>query len=219
MDRELYMLADLRQLSAEINDLIFTLRERLTPAVLQDELEGIIARRMLSLEVDKIRESRFAGKTLYEVQFKNLHHRLHVPKHDIDKEEYKHLLKRLREEIFNSVIEKREVIFDAPKRWVFLPDNYLNNVVVGYSEVIRFTTDLPAEYRRCRNCVESTLNHKPTEEDWVKVLTSVKEDKPAEPFMEKCMIPCELIDIVAEVEEKFDITLDAELKKAFRKVY
>jgi len=218
MDRELYMLEDLRQLSNEINDLIFTLRDRLTPGVLQDELEGIIARRMLSIEVDKVREARFAGKILYEVHFKNLRHRLHVPKSALDKEEYKHLLKRFHEELFYSQIEKRELIFDAPKRWIYLLEEDGNNIVVGYSEVVRFTTDLPEEYRRCRNCVESALNRKPTAEDWKTVLLSIEEDQPKEPFMEKCMIPCELIDIVAEVESKFNMTLDGELKKAFDEV-
>jgi len=218
MDRELYMLADLRELSNEINDLIFSLRDRLTPGVLQDELEGIIARRMLSIEIDKIREARYAGKVLYEVHFKNLHHRLHVPKSALTKEQYKHLLKRIYEELFYSQIEKRDVIFDAPRQWVFLPEDYTNNIVVGYSEVIRFSADLPAEYRRCRNCVEAELNRKPTAEDWKVILRSIEEDKPLEPYMEKCMIPCELIDIVAEVESKFNITIDNDLKKAFDEV-
>jgi len=219
MDRELYMLEDLRELSAEVNDLIFSLRERLTPAVLQDELEGIIARRMLSIEVDKVREARFADRILYEVHFKNLRHRLHVPKSELTMEEYKHLLRRFHEELFPSKVERRDLIFDAPRRWIFLPEDYGNNIVVGYSEVVRFTTDLEGEYRRCLSCVQEKLGKKPSLEEWETVLRSVKDDKPYAPYAGECMVPCELIDIVAEVESRFSITLDPELKKAFEKVF
>jgi len=219
MDRELYMLEDLRQLSAEVNDLIFTLRDRLTPTVLHDELDGIIARRMLSLEIDKIREARFAGKVLYEVQFKNIRHRLHVPRSEMNMTEYAHLIRKFHEELFDSIVEKRELIFDAAKQWIYLLEEDGNNIVIGYSEVVRFTTDLQDEYHRCRNCVEKALNRKPTTEDWKTVLVSIDEDEPKAPFMEQCMVPCELIDIVAEVESRFNMNIDSELKKAFDEVF
>jgi hypothetical protein len=219
MDKELFLLEDLRQLSNEVNDLIFTFRDRLTPTVLRDELDGIIARRMLSIEIDLIREARFAGRVLYEVQFKNIRHRLHVPKSELTKDEYKHLIRRLREELFDSIVEKRELIFDAPKRWIYLLEEDGNNLVIGYSEVVRFTTDLEGEYRRCRNCVEKALGRKPSKEDWKTVLVSIDEDEPKAPFMENCMVHCELIDIVAEVEDKFQMNLDTELEKAFNEVF
>ena len=218
MDKELYMLEDLRQLSNEVNDLIFTFRDRLTPGVLQNELEGIISRRLLSIEIDKIREARFAGKILYEVQFKNLRHRLHVPKSELTLDEYKNLIRKFHEELFFSQVEKRELIFDAPKRWIYLLEEDGNNIVIGYSEVVRFTTDLIEEYHRCRNCVEKALNKKPSQEDWEVVLKSIDEDEAKAPFMETCMVPCELIDIVAEVESKFNMNIDGELKKAFDNV-
>jgi len=218
MDRELIMLEDLRVLAAEINDLIFTLRDRFNPTLLRDELEGIITRRALSLEVNTIREAQFEGKILYEVKFKNLRHRLHVPKQDTPLEEYQKLVRRIQEEFFESKVAKRYYLLDAPKRWLLLLEEDGGDIARGYCEVVRFTTDLMEEYHRCRNCVEKQLNKKPAEPDWQIVLKSIDEDKPLESFMETCMVPCELIDLVAEVENLFNLTIDVELKKAFKKV-
>ncbi len=219
MDKELFMLEDLRQLSNEVNDLIYTFRDRLTPAVLRDELEGIIARRMLSLQIDGVREARFADAVLYEVVFGNIRHRLHVPKRELTLEEYRILIKRFSEEPFISKVEKRELVLDLKKRWLYLLEEDGNNIVRGFSEVLRFTTDVLEEYSRCRRCVESAVGKKPDEEIWQKVLLSVDEDKPLEPFMEGCLVPCELIDLVAETEVRFNLGLDTALKKAFKKTF
>jgi len=212
------MLEDLRILAAEVNDIIFTLRDRFNPTLLRDELEGIIARRMLSLEVDRIREAEHDGKVLYEITFKNLRHRLHVPKQDTPLEEYQKLVRKLHEEFFESKVAKRYYLLDAPKRWLFLLEEDAGDIARGYCEVVRFTTDLQEEYDRCKNCLQRTLGKKPAEE-WEVVLKSIDEDKPLEPFVEPCMAPCELIDLVAEVENLFDLTIDTELKKAYRKLF
>ncbi len=212
------MLEDLRVLSAEINDLIFSLRERLNPTLLRDELEGIISRRLLSLSLDTIKETQFGEKKLYEVRFNNIRHRLHVPKQDTPLEEYQKLVRKLQEEFFESKVAKRYYLLDASKRWLLLLEEDGGNIARGYSEVVRFTTDLMEEYHRCRNCVEKALNKKPTMKDWETVLKSIDEDKALEPFMENCMVPCELIDLVAEVENLFDLTIDVELKKAFKQL-
>jgi hypothetical protein len=143
---------------------------------------------------------------------------LHVPKSELTLDEYKNLIRKFHEELFFSQVEKRELIFDAPKRWTYLLEEDGNNIVIGYSEVVRFTTDLIEEYHRCRNCVEKALNKKPSQEDWEVVLKSIDEDEAKAPFMETCMVPCELIDIVAEVESKFNMNIDGELKKAFDNV-
>jgi len=216
MDRELLMLEDLRILSAEINDIIFSLRDRFNPTLLRDELEGIISRRGLSLSVETIQEVKEGEKTLYEVRFKNLRHRLHVPKQDTPLEEYKRLVRKLHEEFFASKVAKRYYLLDATKRWLFLLEEDGGDIARGYCEVVRFTTDLMEEYHRCRNCVEQQLNRKPLKEDWEVVLKSVDEDKALKPFMEECLSPCELIDLVAEVENLFNLTIDVELKKAYK---
>jgi len=218
MDRELMMLEDLRVLAAEVNDIIFTLRDRFNPTLLRDELEGIISRRALSLEVDTIREAKADGKVLYEVKFKNLRHRLHVPKQDTPLEEYQKLTRKLHEEFFESKVAQRYYLLDAPLRWLFLLEEDGGDIARGYCEVVRFTTDLMEEYHRCRNCVEKALNKKPEQREWEVVLKSIDEDKPFESFMETCMVPCELIDLVAEVENLFNLTIDVELKKAFKAV-
>jgi len=216
MDRELMMLEDLRLLAAEVNDIIFTLRDRFTPTLLRDELEGIIARRALSLEVDTIREAKTDNATLYEVTFKNIRHRLHVPKQDTPLELYQRLVRRLHEEFFDSVVAKRYYLLDVPKRWILLLEEDAGDIARGYCEVVRFTTDLFEEYHRCRRCVEEQINKKPDKEIWEKVLLSVDEDNPLEPFMESCLAPCELIDLVAEVENRFNLQLDTDLEEAFR---
>jgi hypothetical protein len=216
MDRELMMLEDLRLLAAEVNDIIFTLRDKFNPDLLRDELEGIIARRALSLEVDTIREAKKDNKTLYEVTFKNIRHRLHVPKQDTPLEDYQALVRKLYEEFFDSIVAKRYYLLDIPKKWILLLEEDAGDIARGYCEVVRFTTDLFEEYQRCRRCVEKALNRKPTLEDWEKVLKSVDEEKPLEPFMENCLPPCELIDLVAEVENRFNLQLDTDLEKAFK---
>jgi len=210
------MLEDLRILSAEINDIIFSLRDRFNPTLLRDELEGIISRRGLSLSVETIKEVKEGEKTLYEVRFKNLRHRLHVPKQDTPLEEYQRLVRKLHEEFFESKVAKRYYLLDATKRWLFLLEEDGGDIARGYCEVVRFTTDLMEEYHRCRNCIEQQLNRKPLKEDWEVVLKSVDEDDALKPFMEKCLSPCELIDLVAEVENLFNLTIDVELKKAYK---
>ncbi len=218
MDRELMMLEDLRILAAEVNDIIFTLRDKFNPTLLRDELEGIISRRVLSIEIDTIREASADGKVLYEVHFKNIRHRLHVPKQDTPLEDYQKLVRKLHEEFFESKVARRFYLLDAPKRWLFLLEEDGGDVARGYCEVVRFTTDLQEEYERCKNCLQKELNKKPSSE-WETVLKSIDEDKPFAPFMEKCMVPCELIDLVAEVESLFNLTIDVELKKAYRKLF
>lgn len=213
------MLEDLRILSAEINDIIFSLRDRFNPILLRDELEGIISRRGLSLSVETIREVKEGEKILYEVRFKNLRHRLHVPKQDTPLEEYQRLVRKLHEEFFESKVAKRYYLLDATKRWLYLLEEDGGDIARGYCEVVRFTTDLMEEYHRCRNCVEQQLNRKPLKEDWEVVLKSVDEDEALKPFMEKCLSPCELIDLVAEVENLFNLTIDVELKKAYKSLF
>ena len=213
------MLEDLRILSAEINDIIFSLRDRFNPILLRNELEGIISRRGLSLSVETIREVKEGEKILYEVRFKNLRHRLHVPKQDIPLEEYQRLVRKLHEEFFESKVAKRYYLLDATKRWLYLLEEDGGDIARGYCEVVRFTTDLMEEYHRCRNCVEQQLNRKPLKEDWEVVLKSVDEDEALKPFMEKCLSPCELIDLVAEVENLFNLTIDVELKKAYKSLF
>jgi hypothetical protein len=219
MDKELIMLEDIRQLAYELNDIIFTLRDRLTKGLLWDELDGIIARRGLSIELEDIREANHNGKTLYEVRFKNIRHRLHVPKQDTPLEEYQNLVRKLFEEFFESKVAERYYLLDVPKRWIFLLEEDAGDIARGYCEVVRFTTDLFEEYHRCRRCVENKANKKPDLETWKTVLQSVDEDKPLETFMESCMVDCELIDLVAEVEFLFNLQLDTALEKAYKELF
>jgi hypothetical protein len=219
MDRELMYLEDVRYLAAELNDIIYSSRGNFSVTYLRNELEGIISKRGLALKIDQIREANADQNTLYEITFKGIRHRLHIPKQDTPLEEYQKLVRKLWEEFFNSQTAGRYYLLDLPKRWIFLLEEDGNDLARGYCEVVRFTTDLFEEYKRCRTCVERVLNKKPKKEDWEIVLKSVDEDKALKPFMENCMVPCELIDLVAEVESKFNLQLDTELEKAYTSVF
>ena len=216
MDRELMMLEDLRLLAAEINDLIFTLRDKFNPTLLRDELEGIIARRVLSLEIDTIREASVEDRKLYEVRFKNLSHRLHVPKQDTPPELYRELVKRFHQIYFYSDVAGRNYLLGVGNKRGYLLEEDGSNLEKGYCEVVRYTADLVEEYIRCRSCVEKAKGKKPDAKVWETVLLSVDEDEAKEDFMENCLVPCELIDLVDEVEYKFALGIDAELKKAYK---
>ena len=219
MDRELMYLEDLRYLAGELNDIIYSTRGQFSVSYLRNELEGIITRRGLILKIDQIREANVNGNTLYETTFKNIRHRLHIPKQDTPLEEYQKLVRKLWEEFFESKVAKRYYLLDIPKKWLLLLEEDGNDLARGYCEVVRYTTDLFEEYKRCKQCVEKALNRKPKKEDWEIVLKSVDEDEALKPFMERCMVPCELIDLVAEVESKFNLQLDTELEKAYSSVF
>ena len=210
------MLEDLRLLAAEVNDLIFTLRDKFNPTLLRDEVEGIIARRMLSLEIEGVREASVEKAKLYEVKFKNLSHRLHVPKQDTPIELYKKLVRRFHQIYFHSEAAGRNYLLDMGNKRLYLLEEDGSNLERGYCEVVRYTADVIEEYFRCRRCVERETGKKPDEKIWEIVLLSIDEDEAKEKFMEKCLVPCELIDLVAEVENKFGLGIDAQLGEAYR---
>ncbi|RUM89651.1 MAG: hypothetical protein DSZ25_00375 [Thermovibrio sp.] len=212
-------LEDVRYLAAELNDVIYSTRGNFSVEYLKNELEGIIIRRSLTLHIDQIREAISANKVLYEVTFKGIRHRLHIPKQDTPLEDYQNLVRKLWEEFFESKVAKRYYLLDVPKKWLLLLEEDGNDLARGYCEVVRYTTDLFEEYKRCKQCVEKALNRKPQKGDWEIVLKSVDEDEALKPFMERCMVPCELIDLVAEVESKFNLQLDTELEKAYNSVF